>query len=65
MLFECVTKESNSTLCITNQQININNVLTRLLQLMKYFRSRTLAVLFNTLLYMSPLCIYMVGPMVA
>jgi len=65
MLFECATKESNSTLCVTNQQIIINNVLTRILQLMKYFRSHTLAVLFNTLLYKLPLCIYTVGPMVA
>jgi len=38
MFFECATKESNSILCVTNQQIIINNVLTRFLQLMKYFR---------------------------
>jgi len=32
---------------------------------MKYFRSRTLAVVFNILLYRLPLCIYTVDPVVA
>ena len=59
MLFECATKESNSTLCVTNQQINVNSVVTRFLQLMKYFRSHT--VLFNTLLCRLPLCLYVYG----
>jgi hypothetical protein len=57
-MFECATKQSNSTLCVTIQHININNVLTKFLQLMKYFQSCTLAVLFNTLLYRLPLFIY-------